>query len=571
MEGAKLQVSSENSKTTKRAAPRSISQFRIGPPFGPTTSLTPITTLHGIIVQPVITARCDRGFDMEGNEWIGYKRNYFALVASFRFLDQSIDLCALESFFVADALGERHKVRCFKLGLFDYSIDTGECGKFLLQHTSKRDKGPQFVPPIYNAVPGALPLHGFMKLIANIRNMSRIHECHRQFFLGQNERYNFDGSPMGVMASYPEDVPIARVARYERIQFLTVSKKFVLGSHRMFKLVIRLICELENGSSMVLAYLETPPLNIRGRSPMNYTNEEVKLANKENMNIAKQALKQKKIPICPQIGQISAGSWVKTQEKKRPLPVKSLPMNVKSAMNISSMLSSPVDCLTPQKQYFVTLKLKKQKEKPSKPHRSFNVTLKLPASAMTSMPTTPRETLDDLSGILDSHRPSRSCIDPEIQDQGDLILKALTEYQKTQAELYELDPSQNHDLDLPIPLAMLPMSSTSNTTKSSRDNTFFRLPPASMGEPQKLCKHGCKRKSKTSRTGASDTYNGIIPAHGVQLESTSFFEDHSDSSLLRFRDLLSRIKADIVPVVPSPGALSPLTNFTTSSFDMPLW
>lgn len=54
----------------------------------------------------------------------------------------------------------------------------------------------------------------------------------------------------------------------------------------------------------------------------------------------------------------------------------------------------------------------------------------------------------------------------------------------------------------------------------------------------------------------------------VELELTSFFENNTDSSLMKFRNLLSKIKADIAPV--TGGELSPLSDFS-NTYTGPLW
>lgn len=582
MGGKVLQSSSmANLPTAKRAAPRSLTQFKIGPPFSPTSSVLPIYSLTGARVEPVINARSDRGFDREDGDWIGYKRNYFALVASFHFHGQSVDICSTESFYTVDQEGEKHQISCFKLGLFDYCLDTGDTGKFLVQHTSKRDKGPQFLPPVYNIVPGQLPLHGFMKLIANIRNPNRIDKCYEQFYLTEKERNEFESS--SALASYPEDAEIARVARYERMQFLTVSKHFVLGCNRKFKLVIRLMCELENGETRLLATSETPCLNIRGRSPMNYVSEAPAEANKENdfgqkrknaemspMEYSTTSVPSKRSCLHSQ----DPSSWLQHLEGFKGKPQNRF--NVYSGEHVdrsnsrrrtqhqisdpnidTALLSSPMESLTPRQGHIVTLKLPVSKLKDAsfssnqlQEHDPAKVKLNIDGSPMTSMPSTPRES--------NSYGFRSSEIDPAFLQQDNTVNDALEEYRKVQQELRILAPDQDFELDLPVPLTV-PL-----TNGTSANSSFFRLPPASMGEPERLCKHGCKMKTEEHDKQTNLQWMNLP---GVELELTSFFENNTDSSLMRFRNLLSKIKADIAPVT---GELSPLSDFS-NTYTGPLW
>ena len=52
----------------------------------------------------------------------------------------------------------------------------------LIQHTAKRDKGPQFPPPIYPAVPSELPDHETVKVSCNKRNNNKIETMNKIFY-----------------------------------------------------------------------------------------------------------------------------------------------------------------------------------------------------------------------------------------------------------------------------------------------------------------------------------------------------------------------------------------------------
>lgn len=68
-----------------KVAPRSVDLFRVGPPFSETVQHLPLyrSEDHQSVI-PRIKARIDRGFELSSSGlWIGYKRNYFTLVASY--------------------------------------------------------------------------------------------------------------------------------------------------------------------------------------------------------------------------------------------------------------------------------------------------------------------------------------------------------------------------------------------------------------------------------------------------------------------------------------------------------
>lgn len=67
-----------------KVAPRSRQQFKVGPPFVTTLAHTSIYrgTTNSVVI-PRIHARIDKGFDCIEGDWVGYKRNYFSLVATF--------------------------------------------------------------------------------------------------------------------------------------------------------------------------------------------------------------------------------------------------------------------------------------------------------------------------------------------------------------------------------------------------------------------------------------------------------------------------------------------------------
>jgi len=257
----------------KKMAPRSSNQFRIGPPFGPTEVVRSIVDENTAPITPLISARIDRGFDMIDGGWVGYKRNYFTLVACFRFVDQPLDICLKSRFFYKES-GSLVKIKAFKLSLRHTCLDQENFRTTLVQHTAKRDRGPQFEPPEYLIIPGELPAHEIMRELANIRNGPKISFYDSLFYLLGEERQVSIDNNTGILSTYPKESRIAMIARYERIQFQTFpigSKRFGATGQDLTFLVVQLMGVKENGTEVLLATTTTAPLTVRGRSPLNYT------------------------------------------------------------------------------------------------------------------------------------------------------------------------------------------------------------------------------------------------------------------------------------------------------------
>lgn len=241
-------------------APRSGQQYKVGPPFEDTIYHCPIyISSTNEEVFPAINARIDRGYDLIDGSWIGYKRNYFTLVAGFKFDDKDLDIVAKEKFHTYDNI----KINSFSMALTSKCYED-EQNVLLIQHTAKRDYGPQVPPPVYPIIPGNLPSHLIMKESANIRNPDKV-EAYNKLFFPEFCRHNDEC----ILSTYPER--FAQVARYERIQFsseINIRRTGLIS--RRFKLEIELRAILDNGNEVLLATAETPPLIIRGRSPSNY-------------------------------------------------------------------------------------------------------------------------------------------------------------------------------------------------------------------------------------------------------------------------------------------------------------
>ncbi|ODV59344.1 transcription factor NDT80, partial [Ascoidea rubescens DSM 1968] len=255
----------------QKLAPRSSLQFKVGPQFTKTWINHQVIASNGTVLNPVIFARIDRGFEKIGEEWIGYKRNYFTLVTTFKFENQDfIDfLSGNFSIYLNNSL---HQVNYFALKLIS-KCSEDDTYINLVQHTAKRDRGPQFAPPVYPSVPGDLPNHTVIKEAANVRNGDKIAKLDKIFYFNRNDYFSKEdlNKSSTCLSNYPKD-KISKVARYERIQFASsINYRKPASSNRHFKLFVQLVAYTKNDNQEhVIAFTETPPLIIRGRSPSNY-------------------------------------------------------------------------------------------------------------------------------------------------------------------------------------------------------------------------------------------------------------------------------------------------------------
>ncbi|KAF9923634.1 hypothetical protein FBU30_006357 [Linnemannia zychae] len=176
-----------------------------------------------------IAAKIDRGFFLASNDWTCYRRNYFQLSASFGIqgLDSSIHSevpCLLEK------NGDLLTVRSF-LVCIGAQIQNGEKVIELVQHTPKRDKGPQITPR---------PTH--------IR-------------AGGDLNANSPGS---------------YVITFERVQFKTATANNGKrrAAQQYYQVHVDLFAELESGELILVAKTYSAPLVVRGRSPGHYADND---------------------------------------------------------------------------------------------------------------------------------------------------------------------------------------------------------------------------------------------------------------------------------------------------------
>ncbi|KAF9927457.1 hypothetical protein BGZ65_006752, partial [Modicella reniformis] len=174
-----------------------------------------------------MSSRIDRGFFQASSDWTCYRRNYFQISASFSIqgLDTTVhpDVpCLIEHD------GELDQVNRFLICI-GAQIQNGEKIIELVQHTPKRDKGPQIKP---KATP--IKAGGDLSLYAT----------------GSNPN----------------------VVTFERVQFKTATANNGKrrAAQQYYQVHVDLIAELDSGKQVLVANSLSAPLVVRGRSPGHY-------------------------------------------------------------------------------------------------------------------------------------------------------------------------------------------------------------------------------------------------------------------------------------------------------------
>ncbi|KAF9905836.1 hypothetical protein EC991_001241 [Linnemannia zychae] len=215
---------------TIRVKRREVFPYQESPYFHPTQQMCNLFSPdQSMSYNLKIAAKIDRGFFLASNDWTCYRRNYFQLSASFgvQGLDSSIHSevpCLLER------NGDLLAVRSF-LVCIGAQIQGGEKVIELVQHTPKRDKGPQITPR---------PTH--------IR-------------AGGDLNANSPGS---------------YVITFERVQFKTATANNGKrrAAQQYYQVHVDLFAELESGDLILVAKSYSAPLVVRGRSPGHYADND---------------------------------------------------------------------------------------------------------------------------------------------------------------------------------------------------------------------------------------------------------------------------------------------------------
>ncbi|CAG8587336.1 17844_t:CDS:2 [Gigaspora margarita] len=185
------------------------------------------TSFHAAPFQPSVR-KLDRGFFLADNDWTCYRRNYFQISSAFSISNATHPVNEADVPCLLEVEGQFHTVTQFLLGI-TARVSNSDKKIELVQHTPKRDKGPQMVPVPKSIRPGG-----------NL-NLSSV---------GSN----------------------SNIVTFERIQFKTATANNGKrrAAQQYYVVMVDLYAQAENGEQYRVATSTSAPLVVRGRSPGHY-------------------------------------------------------------------------------------------------------------------------------------------------------------------------------------------------------------------------------------------------------------------------------------------------------------
>ncbi|TVY51307.1 Meiosis-specific transcription factor NDT80 [Lachnellula cervina] len=225
------------------------------PPLNATEMIYEIQTGDGQNLRPEIFGRIDKGFFQADGDWTCYRRNYFSLNCSYT-LQPALPTGTI---FLAQNGHKGYQVYAFSMSIA--AVVDGRDGKSieLVQHTPKRDKGPQEKPGRVTLAPRPPPSHG-MYADGGLGSSSRGGSLYENPAFGQN----------------PNQPQIE--ATFERIQFknATANNGKRRAAQQYYHLLIELFADVGQQHPdryMKIAFRMSAPMVVRGRSPGHYQSE----------------------------------------------------------------------------------------------------------------------------------------------------------------------------------------------------------------------------------------------------------------------------------------------------------
>ncbi|KAI9249142.1 hypothetical protein BDA99DRAFT_445740, partial [Phascolomyces articulosus] len=223
----------------------SIFSFEMGPSFSSTKQLQELLSLdqsNGYQVQ--LHAKMDRGFFRADQDWACYRRNYFQVSGTFdvhgiNYLLQGPEVPCL----LRKSEHELYQVDYFSIGVSACVSNNADKKIELVQHTPKRDKGPQMVPK-----PQPVRAGGNLHLAS----------------VGSSHH----------------------IVTFERMQFKTATANNGKrrAAQQYYEIVIDLYANTSQGEEIRVATCHSAPLVVRGRSPGHYADSHTRY--RHNMTAA---------------------------------------------------------------------------------------------------------------------------------------------------------------------------------------------------------------------------------------------------------------------------------------------
>ncbi|TVY83072.1 Meiosis-specific transcription factor NDT80 [Lachnellula suecica] len=225
------------------------------PPLSPTEMVYHLRTHDGQDLRPEIFGRIDKGFFMADNDWTCYRRNYFSLNCSY-----SIQPTLPSSGTVHIVQNGHNGMQVYGFAMSIAAVVDGRDGKSieLVQHTPKRDKGPQEKPARITLAPRPPASNGM----------------YGDGGLGSSSRGSlYDSQGFGQNPNQPQIE-----ATFERIQFknATANNGKRRAAQQYYHLLIELFADVgQQGPEryVKIAFRMSAPMVVRGRSPGHYQSE----------------------------------------------------------------------------------------------------------------------------------------------------------------------------------------------------------------------------------------------------------------------------------------------------------
>ncbi|KAI8073435.1 uncharacterized protein B0P05DRAFT_638864 [Gilbertella persicaria] len=219
-----------NVSLRRRRTESSMFSFETGPSFSPTKQILDLWNMdQSNSLQININAKMDRGFFRADQDWTCYRRNYFQVSATFDVAGMNYALQGPEvPCLVRTENQEIHQVDFFSIGV-SARVAGSDKKIELVQHTPKRDKGPQMVPE-----PRVVSAGGNLHLAS----------------VGSNHN----------------------IVTFERMQFKTATANNGKrrAAQQYYEIAIDLCANTSTGKQFKVATIHSAPLVVRGRSPGHY-------------------------------------------------------------------------------------------------------------------------------------------------------------------------------------------------------------------------------------------------------------------------------------------------------------
>ncbi|KAI8370363.1 uncharacterized protein BYT42DRAFT_582065 [Radiomyces spectabilis] len=221
------------SLTRKRGRNDPLFSSELGPFFSSTKPTDNLFALdRSSLLNVRIHAKMDRGFFLADNDWTCYRRNYFQVSTAFSIHGLNNYYGDHESQCLVQVDGMFHPVRQFLISI-SARVSNSDKRIELVQHTPKRDKGPQCTPTPRPITPGG----------------------------------NLSMSSVGTNQN---------IVTFERIQFKTATANNGKrrAAQQYYVCLVDLYADYGDNKQVKVASCQSAPLVVRGRSPGHYSDNQ---------------------------------------------------------------------------------------------------------------------------------------------------------------------------------------------------------------------------------------------------------------------------------------------------------